>query len=89
MKSLKQVQEELAKELGYASTEDYFSEIDRTHYCWERLAKFHKESANRFAKEVTIVALIRAYNKTLGLHPKGTSGLFESAIINESNIPKI
>ena len=57
MKTFNKLEDELAIELGYGSAEEYLDEIRGTFYFEQRLIKFYKEIAKRYADECAKEAL--------------------------------
>lgn len=83
MKTITQIKDDLAKEQGYSSYQEYIKAINGNFYCAERLEKFYDEVINRTAKE----ALKNASENFLGASDFARDT--KESILNESNIPSI
>lgn len=58
MKTINQLENELAQELGYKDFEDYINEINGNFYCAERLVKFQRRMYKLIKKEYKIKELL-------------------------------
>ena len=52
MRTIKDLENDLAKELGYDNFEDYVNDIDGNFYCAERLVKFQRKMYELIQKEL-------------------------------------
>ena len=88
MKTVTQIKDDLAKELGYPSYQEYIKEINGNFYCAERLEKFYDEVIKRTSKEALKNS---SENCTNHFFKQGYSFDFldQQSILNESNIPEV
>lgn len=88
MKTLTQIRNEVARELGYGSFEKYIDELFRAGsvYTFERTTKLTDEVARRACREALKNA---SGNATYFLDTNDEVHLVKSSITSEENIPKI
>ena len=95
MKTLEEIKNEVAKEIGYENYNEYIKELYKNadFYFVERINKLNNEIAKRYAKEVAIASLEKA-SENAKLKTFSTKNLIDfskkmvdkSSITNEENI---
>ena len=95
MKTLEEIKNEVAKEIGYENYNEYIKELYKNadFYFVERINKLNNEIAKRYAKEVAIASLEKA-SENAKLKTFSTKNLTDfskkmvdkSSITNEENI---
>lgn len=86
MKTVTQIKDNLAKEQGYPSYQEYLEEINGNFYCAERLEKFYDEVIRRTAKEALKNA---SENSTYYLDANDEVHIVKSSITSEENTPTL
>ena len=90
MKTLEEIKNEVAKEIGYENYNEYIKELYKNadFYFVERINKLNNEIAERYAKEVAIASLEKASeNARTRINDESTSIIVDKySITNEENI---
>ena len=88
MKTLTQIRNEVAREIGYASFEEYIDELFRAGsvYTVERITKLTDEVARRVGREALKNA---SENATYYLDANDEVQIVKSSITSEENIPSV
>ena len=92
MKTLEEIKNEVAKEIGYENYNEYIKELYKNSdfYFVERINKLNNEIAERYAKEVAIASLEKA-SENVSFETKEHKGrnfmiINKYSITNEENI---
>ena len=92
MKTLEEIKNEVAIEIGYENYNEYIKELCKNaeFYFVERINKLNNEIAKRYAKELAIASLEKASENAkidiLSAESKCVVAIDKSSITNEENI---